>query len=150
MSDVYLAAIFTIIGGVVVFVLSEMIKEIWLSPLQKYKSLKHDISYKLAYYARYYTEVMDPADNSGNLYKKYNEAADDLHSLACELKGFIETLSWFKPLIPSRIALSKASEQIMGLSNGFFCGYNANTSSEHSEHNETRARKIKCLLKLTD
>lgn len=150
MGEASLTILLTVISGVLVYILSEIMKEIWLSPLQKYKALKHDISYKLAYYARYYSNVIDMAHGDDALVEKYRAAGDDLRCLACELRGFIETLSWFKPMIPSRVDLYDAARELMGLSNGLFCGYETNTVVQHSEHNFNRTTKIKVKLKLSD
>ena len=44
----------TIVAGVIVYVICEYLKEIWLQPLQYYKRLKAEISRLLVFYASLY------------------------------------------------------------------------------------------------
>ena len=60
--------IITVISGVLVFIIGQILKEIWLTPLQEYKKLKSKISFSLSYYAQYYSNVVD-TDTDYNNYK---------------------------------------------------------------------------------
>ena len=52
----------TIIAGVVVFVICECLKEVWLNPLQEYKKLKSKVSRELIASAMYYANPITHSD----------------------------------------------------------------------------------------
>lgn len=112
--SIFLTIFGTVVSGVVVFVFSEIIKEIWLTPLQEYKKIKSKVSFILIMYANKYE---NPISLKQQHDKTYDEASSELRKIASELRAFIETLSWFKPLIPRKANLYKASARIIGLSN---------------------------------
>lgn len=140
------AMLATIVSGVIVFVICEYLKEIWLSPLQEYKKLKQRISYALTYYANVYCNVIDPAIKDQDLILRYNTTSDKLRDLASELRAFSEILSWLRVGIPSKKKIYKASCSLMGLSNSLFCPKNSDNTYERIDSNENRAKKIRNLL----
>ena len=139
------AMVITIVSGVLVFVICEYLKEIWLSQLQEYRKLKQKISYVLTYYANIYCNVIDCANNE-ELISKYNATSGKIRDLASELRAFAETLSWFKAGIPSKEKIYKASSALIGLSNNLFCPHNTNDSFRINEENDNRANNIRKLL----
>ena len=44
--------IITVVSGVLVYIIGEILQTVWLAPLQKFKSIKHDVSVALTYYAK--------------------------------------------------------------------------------------------------
>ncbi len=140
--------IITVISGVLVYIIGQILKEIWLTPLQEYKELKSKISFSLSYYAQYYSNVVDLATCGEETKKIYKNASDEMRKISCELDGFIETLSWFKPCIPQKKKLYEASREIMGISNSFFCPYNTNKTGIVINHNIKARDSIYKLLKI--
>lgn len=50
----FYAILATVVSGVLVYIIGEVLQTIWLSPLQKYKQIKHDVAVALSYHARVY------------------------------------------------------------------------------------------------
>jgi len=147
--DSILAILITVISGVLVYIIGEIIHEVWLEPLRQYKEIKSEVSYSLTYYANLYSNVIDLADKHKKAIKTYSQASDQLRVLAAKLRGFIETLSWFKPLIPSRETLYSASKELIGLSNSFFCPYHTHEIRSQCLENRDQANEIRKLLSIT-
>ena len=141
-----MATFATVISGVLVFVLCEYIKEIWLKPLQEYRQLKRKVSYLLANYAMYYCNPIVYQTSAVESNTKYQEAAQELREAACELRGFIEVLPRFHLGIPPRDNLYNATENMIGLSNSFFCP--ASSSIDTITNNRNRAKLIRDNLKI--
>ncbi len=98
----------TVITGVVVFVLSQLFIEFFLRPIQEYKKLKSDISWALTYYANIYSNP------TGVKQELYNEASTALRKLAAELRAF----NIRKPkILYKKETLEAASKHLIGLSN---------------------------------
>jgi hypothetical protein len=108
---------FTVISGVVVFVLSEILKEIWLSPLQEYKLLKSKISNSLTLYTMNFFDWVDLMQGGKNkVHFTNDEASKKFLFLAAELSGLIESLGIFKFGIPSKKKLIVASKTLRSIS----------------------------------
>ena len=97
MIDGIVSIIVTVISGVLVFIIGQILTSIWLTPLQQYKELKKEVVYKLSYYANLYSNAIDLADysDSDKFVEEFKLASDELRKLSCSLKGFAETISWF-------------------------------------------------------
>ena len=130
----------TIISGVAVFAVSQLFIEYFLKPVQEYKKLRSKIAYELTLYANFYMnptlleEVTDRAIS----------ASDELRKLAAEVDAEIELRPKFNFLIAKKKTLAEVSQNLIGLSNGFY--------SPHPdiliEYNEKRRNRINELLKL--
>ena len=44
-----ITCVLTIVSGVLVYIIGEIVQTIWLHPLQKYKEIKHDIEVSLSF-----------------------------------------------------------------------------------------------------
>jgi hypothetical protein len=148
LSPTFLTVVSTVISGVIVFIIGQILTTVWLHPLQNYKDLKQKIAEKLSFYARDYTNVIDLAKASEKEKMIYADASDDLRQLSCELTGFIETLSWIKIGIPRRKNLKKAADKLMLLSNSFFSPYNVTPNSKNNQLNHDTANEIRRLMKM--
>ena len=142
MMDNLLAIVVTVVSGVLVYIIGEMLQTIWLAPLQKYKEIKHDVAVALSFYAREYTNVIDFACANDKQLEEYREVCDTLRKLSCEIKGFIETLSWFKVGIPSKKKLAEASDSLMILSNSLFSPYNTPPTAQDGHENKETANEV--------
>ena len=119
MWESVVTVVIAVVSGVLVFLLGEIINEIWLKPLQKYKEIKQTIAFDLVYYAdcsfngyqqNYTPEFIQKGEDASNKYR----------SDAATLSGFIETLSWLKLFIPNKKKLHEASKALIRLSNSIF------------------------------
>ena len=147
--DYALTIFITVLSGVLVFAISEWLKEIWLTPLQNYKKLRGDVSKALTMHARYYYNPVDIADHDNKLPDDYKTASEELRMLASELRAFIETLSWCKFGIPSKGDLYDASAHLIGLSNSMMVPYNSHFDRrlDNTIENENRVKRLLRIYK---
>lgn len=145
--DYALTIFVTVLSGVLVFAISEWLKEIWLTPLQNYKKLRGKVSRLLTMYACHYHNPVDIADHNNKLPDDYKIASEELRMLASELRAFIETLSWLKPGIPSKDDLYNASAHLIGLSNSMQVPYNTHFDRRIDDSIENE-NEVKRLLKI--
>ena len=109
--------------------------------------------YKLSYYANLYSNAIDLADysDSDKFVEEFKLASDELRKLSCSLKGFAETISWFRIGIPNQKTINDSADLIMKLSNSFFTPYNTGESYEQNRKNYYIAneifKKLKCYYK---
>jgi len=143
-----LTIIVTVLSGVLVFAISEWLKEIWLTPLQEYKKIRGKVSYMLTVYACYYSNPVDIAETDNKLPDDYENAAKELRKSAAELRAFIETLSWLKIGIPKKEVIYDATANLIGISNGLQTPYKVKDFSRMADHNRQNADTIKNLLKI--
>lgn len=141
-----LPMLITVISGVLVYMCGELLNTIWLKPLQDYKLLKNNIAKQLVFYANVYTNVSDGKNENEAYINLRLEVSDKLRWLACELEGFIQTLSWVKIGIPKKADLKDAVGELILLSNSLF------DSNRFSQNRENRrvANRIRELLKIYD
>lgn len=135
----------TVISGVIVFVISQLIMELLIKPLGRYNAIKAKIAYNLVYYANVYHNPIDLGTIGDNqsLPQNYNEASDNLRKLAAEIAGFAEERSMLSIFIKTS-RISEVQSSLIGLSNG--CkGRNIDYLIEH---NEKREEIIKSKLQL--
>ena len=107
----------TIIAGVVVYVVCEWLKEVWLSPIQEYKKLKAKASQMLILYANLYT---NPANLANGKNENYDKASDEMRILASELSAFTETMPFIHIGIPGAENIAIASKNLIGIANSFY------------------------------
>jgi hypothetical protein len=143
---VFLTVVSGVIVGVFIFVFSECLKEIWLTPLQEYKKIKSRVSYTLTFYASIYSNPLPSSQTVNKIPDNYEQASIELRKLASELRAFIETLSFFKPLIPKRKILFKTSADLIGLSNNLSAP--KDSIYKHIEFNTKRESNICENLKI--
>lgn len=171
MSELYkiiLTSVLTIIGGMVVFVIGQMIVKFVIEPLNEQSKLIGEIATSLIFFANvgvgveqhYYEEIKraytydEPAKSVltkryeqilQNHWRKSDEAAEILRQQASKLIGLTNSIPSYKlwSLLSKRFPkypnIIKASSQLIGMAN--------------STHRETsgndRTRKIAELLNLT-
>lgn len=124
MSDLWkivLTASFTLIGGMILFVLGEFVRTLVIVPLQKYKEHVETILDRLDFYANFYTRVFDnnPSDEQRqdivNYMSHMRSAASQLNA-KYTLVGWKSFLIWRKT-IPSAEKIEQAHKSLIYLSN---------------------------------
>lgn len=134
MLESSLTVIVTVISGVIVYVLTELFKEIWLEPLRKYRLIKSEIAENLIYYANMYLNPIRQEEAKNEVRKaEYIKASEQIRGSASKLGGYMETISWFHPGVPRKKKLFEAYRELIGLSNSFFM-----TSSEADIYSQNR------------
>lgn len=111
---------FTIITGVLVFILGQIFLEFVLRPIQEYKKLKGKVAKYLVLYASCYSNPQFVEDGNS---EKHDKAGEELRELASEVLAFSETTPNYLItliLIPKKEKLKIASENLIGLSNSLY------------------------------
>ena len=139
-----LPTLITVLSGVFVYLLGELLNTIWLKPLHDFKGIKSEIAKNLVFYSNVYTNVLGIDEQVGKWKELHTEASDKLRWLAAELEGFIQTLSWLKIGIPKKADLSSAVANLILLSN---CMFDQEPQEQNKENREIE-KKIRCLLKI--
>ena len=139
-----LPSITTIVSGVVVYLLGQYFYTIWLMPLQEYKKIRSQIARCLLLYANVYTNVVSNEEKCEDWKQEHINVMEQLRILASDLEGYIQTLHWFKPGIPSKKKLSQAVSSIVLLSNS--CIDSCPTQQSKMNHDEANA--IRKMLKI--
>jgi len=100
----------TVMSGVLVFVLSEVIQKFFLEPLQRYKEVIGEIDNQLKFYANVIT-------NPGNILPSeiYLECSNTLRKLSCELEAIYKQIPFKK--LETRRKVSDAAGRLIRLSN---------------------------------
>jgi len=146
----------TILAGVVIYIIGQVLQEIWLYPLQQYKKLKSDISFTLAYLADKIARPIHVNDDNKDLVIQYQNAANDLLKMGCQLRGFQETIYFFHIGIPKKKKLISASKELVDLAAGIYlqdgrdtCDADgASAIDEIVEMNLQGAANVRSLLRL--
>lgn len=138
----------TVISGVLVFILGQILQSIWLEPLQRYKQLKKEVAFLLSYRANVYTNIIDLAKADEKMTTEWKAVSHELRKLSCEIKGFIETLSFIQFGIPSKQKLDEVADDLMFISNNLFSPYNKPPTTDQGKENVYARNRIKIALKL--
>lgn len=140
----------TIIAGVVVFVLSQLFIEYGLRPIQKYKNLKGRIAYLLTYYADvYFNPITDIKEVRKKRLARAQEASDELRKCAAEVIAFSEEKPRHALFIVNSNLLKDVSQYLIGLSNSMYLTKDENdTSFSHTNWVRELENNIRKILKL--
>ena len=130
----------TVISGVLVFVIGQLFNEYFLKPIQDYKNLRAKISYSLTLYANLY---MNPVELK-KATQEYSDASLEIRKLAASVAAMIELKPFGNIFIPKKSDLEKASEALIGISNGFI----VNDTFETTKHNDLNRNIIYKALKI--
>ncbi len=121
MRNTILTFVLTIIGGVLIFVIGQLLLKVFIDPIQKLRAIKGSIIDSLSYYAKFYSNPgMITQDNA----KKTSHA---LRKLGSELMAITTVLPWYRfwsllRVVPKLGDISKAHCNLIGLSNGLSTG----------------------------
>jgi len=104
----------TVISGVLVFVLSEIIQKFFLEPFQKYKKVIGEIDNQLKFYANIIANP-DPTNTQIDLYKK---CSGIMRRLSCKLESTYKQIPCKRLKTSEKI--SDAASRLIGLSNSLY------------------------------
>lgn len=130
----------TVLSGVLVYVISQAILELYIKPKRTYKELKKRIIYSVELYSCYFLEPYNLLDKNQNqlVKEQYDEASREMRKIGAELAGYIGTVSKCKKDKIKRLEEVKGA--IIGISNNFFI---TTTISSVSDLNSKRQEVIK-------
>lgn len=132
LSNSSLTFLFTIIGGLIVLVIGQIIIKFILEPIQGQKKIISEISSSLSYYANIYTQ---PGYTTPEIQQK---ASLDIRHISTDLKAitnsipkydFFESLEMVKP----KEDIFTACEDLMGISNNLGMKDNADQNTIWSD-----------------
>jgi len=110
----------TVLTGVLVYVISQFILELYINPRKKYKELKERIAYTITLYSCFYHNPYNlfNKENNAQAMELYSKASQEMRKMGAELAGYISTVPNFRKTKKER--LKEALGGIIGISNGFF------------------------------
>jgi len=121
LSRALLTASLTIIGGVIIIVVGQIIEKFYIAPYDRFRRTLGDVSFNMIYYANVYTSpgLGDKAT--------LDEASNKLRSLASQLLSDSSAVNgyWFfaaTRLIPARRQVGEAAGKLIALSNSVYKG----------------------------
>jgi hypothetical protein len=119
-SKIIYTSVVTLIGGVILLVIGQLITRLFIDPLLKLRSIIGDIAFNLIYYAN----IMGNYDDTDTApeKEKLKEAKNSFRKLAAEFKVAAYVLPCYRlfywmRLIPSEKNILEATPNLTGLSN---------------------------------
>lgn len=135
----FLTAGLTIIGGIIIFVIGQLINQFFIKPIISLKEEIGRIAYALIYYSNIYTSpTKNPYDRD-----KYMETAKELRNRASELRAKYTAVSSFALRFfrqPKKEHMALATNKLIFLHNSLFEG--------DARENDKVSNKIEDLLKI--
>jgi len=137
----------TVISGVLVFVLGQIINTFYLQPLNRQRETIGKISDAIIYYANLYTSPINKADSNFDRKEERSKAHEIFRNLAAELVSRTQQIPSYQALSSLRIVINKkviveARKNLIGLSNGMWPGH------DDLEHNNRRREQLESQLNL--
>ena len=129
----------TVLSGVAVYILGQLLIRFSVEPLQELKRVIGDISHALVYYADVYS---NPGLNKDEIVSEARKALRDKASVLRSQANVVPFYDGFTRLkwVPSRADIKSASRHLIGLSNSLVKG--------DPEYNDKRLEEIKKALRL--
>lgn len=114
--QIVLTSVFTIVGGVVIFVIGQLSVRFVIDPIHDLKHVLTEIQFALIYHAQ---ALHTPAAGDE---KRCDEAAKVIRRLAADLRARVQSIPIYGSLsriwrLPDRSSCRKAVSQLIGLSN---------------------------------
>ncbi len=131
---------FTIISGVIVFVLGQTILKLFIEPWQMQRECIAKISNHLLMYANVYSNHGAISDDKSSLIFKETRALAAEWVASCNRMPFYKSLTKIAPF-PSLEVVDKVQKNLIGLSNSRY-------KSGEGRHNHDMSEEIKSLLKI--
>lgn len=136
LEKIFLTSGLTIIGGVIVFVVGQIVNEFLIKPLLNYKKIIAEIDEELIFYSNIYS-------NAGQFCIEHKEicspASDRLRRLACSFSSAYKQLVMFKKL--SVTEKNKVMGDLIFLSNSLW-------RQNNIDHNLNKSEEIRKILKI--
>ncbi|MEH2415452.1 hypothetical protein [Nostoc sp.] len=134
----------TIISGVFVFILGQLVLKLIIEPIQEFRKTVADIAFALIEYANIYSNP----GYAGN--ELENKASQELRKLSSRLNAQIYLIPGYTTIsklfkLPSKTNLLEATRELIGLSNGVF-----KSPIDLVNTNLERAKRIRITLGIYD
>lgn len=139
LTKILLTSSLTVLGGVFVFVVGQLLGKFVIDPVQDLKKLLGEIRFALVFHAQ---AVLTPVGDRA----REDEAQKALRKLSCDLRSKVGAIPFYRVwsivscgFLPSKESAFKASTQLMGLSNSVH-------QPDRSDKNDARVSNIEKLL----
>jgi hypothetical protein len=137
-------ACFTVLAGVLVYVLGQWVVKFFIEPIQSQAKLIVEIAFSLTFYANMYG-LYGKIDN-----KELHDISTTLRKHASDLQASVWSIKsyWFWQLlgvVPKKKNVSKASGQLIGMSNSIL---NKDDGGKYYDFVDRREKEIRSLLGL--
>ena len=143
-----LTIIGTVISGVIVFLLSQIIVQRYVKPYEEYKWLKREVTYILVMYANLYCNPIKVTDsNQETSINERRQARIETRKIASKVCAFQERIGYRCPGIPPRKRFLETASELIRLSNSFFLTPAQNVV-DVSTWNRECAERIKLALSI--
>jgi hypothetical protein len=114
---IVLTASLTLIGGVVLLVVSQLLTRFVIDPLVEFRRLLGEVGYTLVFYSQY---LFNPAQTAST--PEFEKAKRECRSLASRLRSFSNAVPLYAALVcvravPRHDSVYQASAALIGLSN---------------------------------
>jgi hypothetical protein len=138
-EKIILTSAFTILGGIVVLVIGQILLRFFIEPFFEHRKLIGEIADALIYYANVYGNPGTCSEEVGK------EASQSLRQKASLLRARTYAVPWYNffvllRLAPHRKSIEEAASNLIGLSNSVYRG--------DSSVNDERQKKIREALSL--
>mgnify|MGYP000986551967 CR=1 FL=1 len=141
------AMILTIVSGVIVFFVCEILREIWFVPLHEYLVVKGKIARALTFYNTYFENPCNQIYLEGKPKEEHETANTELRQLASELKGLSETIIFYIR-IPPKEKLNEIADELLKLAELIYKTENKEDCSEQIEETKKKVFFVKKELGL--
>lgn len=149
MYQITLTILGTVISGVLVFVLCQIIVQKYIKTYEEYKTLKGKVAFLLVMYANLYCNPINVLNvEDEDKIEKRKQAGIETRILAAELSAFQERVEKGGVGIPSKDKLIRAASELIFLSNSFFVHPDESITTA-SKNNRECADKIKEALSIS-
>lgn len=139
LTKIILTSSLTVFGGVIVFVVGQLIGKFVIEPIHEFKKLLGEIHFGLVFHAQ---AIQTPVgDRAGE-----DDASKALRKMACDLLSMVAVIPFYgcwsaisRGFLPRVANVAAASSHLIGLSNSVH-------QDDRSEANSKRVAKIEQLL----
>ena len=124
---IVLTSAFTVLGGVVVFVLGQVATKFFLEPIHEQSRAISEIIDSLIFYANLYANPDKRIPASAPIEIERHKASNTLRRHASQLSSKTNMIPWyglweFIKIVPKRSCVTEACKGLVGLSNNLFSG----------------------------
>lgn len=148
MEGEIIGCFFTVISGVLVYILSQWYDEYRRNPRLEYYEVRAKIKYYLLLHANLYSNPLQLADdNSEEILLRYREASDDIRKVSAELSAVISKLPDKNKNIPTSEELNQVVGHLIEISNSFYMPYKVNDKTQGRENSKDK-KEIERILNI--
>lgn len=141
LEKIFLTSGLTIFGGVVVFVIGQLVNRIFIGPYFEYQKVISDIDRDLIYFANIYNNPGQHNSNNPNAEK----AQENLRKISCDLRRAYRNIPYKNIFIKNNLLIQESDKEtvareLVGLSSALW-------RAEDIDHNLKRHDKIREIIR---